>query len=319
MDQKNKCPLMKSFTQFARMKRVEVDEPNECYQCKSNDKTYNIGQSLENAQNAFEQSSDFVFVLLPCDYSKNFNDLLNNVKKVTAQLASNRYYFVQADENGASIYQNEAGQTYNFDIKKALQTISEARTSNRVDKKDLYKALFLAGGLFGNRLAQNRYMVIISCGNCIDYDMMATLRVHKVLSARNIVVSAWGAYDMVDTELSLDNEKAIGYGYDKIFLSKAQSTEVEVDSLEAYRIEHNQDLCNRLAVKTGGAVFNVNQLKNSKIFESAINKLRDLRPAYENKLEKCERISTPFGDMADFAYKRVEKNDENRDNDDDEN
>lgn len=257
-------------------------------------------------------------MLLPCDYKNKFNDLLYNIKKVSSSLGSNRYYFVQADENGASIYQNQNGQNYNFDIKRALETITEARTSNRLDKEDLYKALFLAGTLFSNRLAQNRYMVIISCGNCIDYDMFSTVKLYHMLRARNIVVSAWGAYNMVDTENSLGNENAIGYAHEKIFLNKVSTTEVDVDSLEGYRIEHNQDLCNRLAVRTKGAVFNIEQLKNPKIFEAAISKLREIRPNYENKLEKCERISTPFGDVADFRYKRVKNaNDDNDDDDHD--
>lgn len=54
--------------------------------CKANERSFNVGQTIENAQNAFEQSSDYVFVLLPCDYSKGFNDLLSNIQKITSQL-----------------------------------------------------------------------------------------------------------------------------------------------------------------------------------------------------------------------------------------
>lgn len=57
-------------------------------QCKANDKTYNIGQTIEDTPNAFEKSSDFVFVMLPCDYSRNFLELLNNIQKVNAQIGN---------------------------------------------------------------------------------------------------------------------------------------------------------------------------------------------------------------------------------------
>lgn len=255
---------------------------------------------------------------MPCDYSKNFNDLLNNIKKVKDQLGSNRYYFVQADENGASVYQDETGQTYNFELKKALQTISQSRTSNHLDKKDFHKALFLAGSLFTQRLAQNRLLVIVSCGNCVDYKMLATLKLSRKLKARNIVVSSWGAYNMVDTDNSLDsNERAVGYAYGKIFVRKVDTDEVDTDSLSAYRVEHNQDLCSRLAIRTKGGVFDVNQIKSTKIFASTMAKLRELRPSYENTLQRCDRISTPFGDVTDFKYTKVAKTTTDAEADDD--
>lgn len=220
--------------------------------------------------------------------------------------ASNRYHFVYASHHQTSVYQDETGKSSNFDIKKALQTIAAAQAgSNVIDKKDLYKAFFMAGSLFGNRLAANRFMVIISCGNCIDYDMMATLKLSKVLKARNIVVSSWGDYKMHDLDGSLENEHAVGYGYNKIFLNKDQTSDVDVDSLEGYRVEHNQDLCGRLAAKTKGAVFDINQLKDSKIFQATITKLRQVRPTFDHKIDRCERVSTPMGDMADFNFKRT--------------
>lgn len=205
-----------------------------------------------------------------------------------------------------------------MDAKKAVQTIGQAQTSNRIGKKAFYRALFLAGTIFRNRLAQNRQLVIVSCGNCVDYDMMAALKLNKILKARNVVVSAYGNYEMTDLDESLGDEKAIGYGYQKIFLGK-DSGEVEVDSLEGYKVEHNMDLCSRLAVKTGGAVFDVNQLKNAKVFETTIAQLREVRPKFENKVSKCERISTPFGDMADFSYKRTRVSGDADDDEDDDN
>lgn len=229
---------------------------------------------------------------------------------------SNRYYFVRAHHQGASLYQDEKGKTYNFEIKRALQSLSEARTTNYLAKEDLYRALFLAGGLFSNRLAQNRNMIIISCGNCVDYKMLATLKLHKLLRARNIVVSSWGAYDMRDRDGSLESdETAVGYAHGKIFLKKAG--QVDVDSAAGYRVEHNLDLCSRIAVKTKGAVFNVNELKSASVFEQTIKKLREIRPNYDNQLERCERISTPFGDIADVHYRRVLKPDQEIEDDED--
>lgn len=222
---------------------------------------------------------------------------------------------MHANHKSASIVQDASGNSDNIDIKKALETISKSRISSTIDKKDLYHALFLAGSLFGRRLAANRYMVIISCGNCIDYDMLATVKISKLLKARNIIVSSWGSYTMVDRENSLENENCVGYGYEKVFLNKAKTTDIDVDSLSGYRIEHNQDLCSRLAAKTSGAVFDINQLKSSKIFEATVTKLREVRPSFENKIEKCERISTPYGDVADFKFRRIQSQPDEDDND----
>ena len=214
---------------------------------------------------------------------------------------------VKVDENDASIYQSEASEMSNVDMKKAFQSFGEDKSS-KVSKEGLYKGLYLAGTLFTNRLAENRIIVIVSCGNCLSYSALATLRLEKLLDKRNIIISAWGDYEMSDKSGMLgDEEKAFGYTDDNLFLYKASDKSVDTDSLDAYKVEHKGDLCNRLAVKTEGSVFDIKYMRRADVFEKTLVKLQEKRTKYENKLEKCERVDTPFGDVDDFKYSRTEK------------
>ena len=218
-------------------------------------------------------------------------------------LARNRFYFVKVHENnGASVYQSESGQTFNFDVKKAYQTISEDKTLG-VEKNDLYNALFLSGSLFTDRLASNRHIIIVGCGNCIKYSSRSAIILERLLSKRNIIVSAWDEYNIEEADLV--DETIIGYGQGNVFLTKKGTKNVDTDAEDSYAFEHRLDLCSRLAVKTKGNVFNINYIRQPQIFEKVAESLAQLAPKYQQNLSTCERVETPFGDVDDFSYTRV--------------
>ena len=81
---------------------------------------------------------------------------------------------------------------------------------------------------------------------------------------------------------------------------------VDSDDLDSYKLEHSGNLCHRLALKTEGYIFNVNYLKRPKIFEEVIAQAQKAKRSFENRLQRCERVDTPFGDVDDFSYTRRE-------------
>lgn len=163
--------------------------------------------------------------------------------------------------------------------------------------------MFLAGSLFTNRLAQNRHLIIVGCGNCVQYSSKAAVLLERLLSKRNIVVSSWDDYNIADPDLF--GENIIGYGQNKVFLSQQGSLEVDEDSMESYRFEHRLDLCTRLATKTNGNVFNINFIRKPQVFEQVAEKLAKLESKKTSQLKTCERVETPFGDVDDFSFKKA--------------
>lgn len=166
--------------------------------------------------------------------------------------------------------------------------------------------MFLAGSLFTNRLAQNRHLIIVGCGNCVQYSSKAAVLVERLLSKRNIVVSSWDDYNIVDADLF--DENIIGYGQNKVFLAQQGSSQVEAEPSESYRLEHRLDLCTRLATKTNGNVFNINFIRKPQIFDQVAQLLSESSSEYTSHLKTCERVETPYGDVDDFSFKRVKSN-----------
>lgn len=166
--------------------------------------------------------------------------------------------------------------------------------------------MFLAGSLFTNRLAQNRHLIIVGCGNCVQYSSKAAVLVERLLSKRNIVVSSWDDYNIVDADLF--DENIIGYGQNKVFLTQQGSSQVEAEPSESYRLEHRLDLCTRLATKTNGNVFNINFIRKPQIFDQVAQILSESSSEYTSHLKTCERVETPYGDVDDFSFKRVKSN-----------
>ena len=161
--------------------------------------------------------------------------------------------------------------------------------------------------MFAKRLAQHRFLVIRSCGNCLPYNPVDAIKYSKLINERNVVVHSWGDYKMKNLESSDEEDIPIGYGEEDIYLYKPSGRTVESDSLDSYKVEHTADLCQRLAVKTKGTVIDINQLSKSDVMTSFGTMFQTLTDKYdyEYKLKKCQKLDTPFGDLTDFSYSKV--------------
>lgn len=137
------------------------------------------------------------------------------------------------------------------------------------------------------------------------YSSKAAVLLDRLFTKRNIVVSAWDDYNIVDSDST--DETIIGYGQGKVFLNNKETNQVDTDPIDSFRFEHRADLCSRLAAKTNGNVFNINHVKRPEIFDQVVKHLAEIKSEakYETRLGTCERVDTPFGDVDDFSYRRV--------------
>ena len=198
--------------------------------------------------------------------------------------------------------QSSSSQMANLDYK-----MTSSMKTEMIGNKGLYKALFLAGSIFSNsgRIA-GRFVTIVSCGNCManSFTSLPVLRLEKMLRERNILVSAWGDYQMIDKESDSEDETPFGYSNNNAFLLKKDNS-VVIDDLNAYEIEHKSDLCSRLVDKTKGGIFNINQIRKANVNEKVINGLVEAMKPYEVTEARCERIDTNLGDLTDISFKKV--------------
>ncbi len=142
-------------------------------------------------------------------------------------------FIITVGSKEASIYQPANGGIVNPDISK-LELNDES--SNEVSKHSFMQGLDLAMHLFSERLATQRRLIIVSCGNCLDYSAIQTLKLEKLLRERSVIVSAWGDYSMVDLNRDSEDssETIIGYSPTSVFILK--NDELSTDILESYKV-----------------------------------------------------------------------------------
>ncbi len=173
----------------------------------------------------------------------------------------------------------------------------------QVSKSAFEKALVLAGSIFTQRLAQNRVIVFTSCGNCLPYKLNSFKYV-KHLAKRNVIVHSIGLYNIKnldDDEFS--EEIPFAYNKNKLFLYNKEDNSFDNDYLDSYRINHQMDLCGKLAVKTDGFVVDANKDTLKKSAELVLNnKLNN----FSYKLGKCQKIDSSYGDLTNFSYTRTQ-------------
>lgn len=266
-----------------------------------NDNSYKIGHSViqdeSDASSNFENGSDVVFIVLPCPY------LSVDYSKVTKQFddnTSNRRYTIFVSENDASIAQSSSGRIYNVE-QSEFEYLNKLNVPGRVSKSAFDKALHLAGSLFTQRLAKNRNLVFTSCGNCLPYKLNS-FKYAKALSQRNIVVHSIGIYGIESYD---SDENEIIYSYNKnenkVFLFDREEKSFYDDYLDSYSINHNTDMCAKLATDTSGLVIDVRQ---ETIMKSALMVLNNSPKKFSYQLGRCEKLERKSGDLTDFAYKK---------------
>jgi hypothetical protein len=272
---------------------------------------YTPGEKLKSVTSGadFESGSDYVFVFLPCQskegHSEMFNQLLNAING-----SNNKYYAIKVDDNDASVFQSSEGEISGFTSAEAYSTLTSDKTSHNVDKWTFVKAAVLAKQLFARRSAQNRHLIIKSCGNCLPYSILDTLKAVKILKESNIVMSSFGDYEMkgVGKDL-LDNVFGYNQNLNNVFLHnpKDDFLENDEDNLNAFKFEHKGDLCYRVSMLTKGNVFDANYLADNLIVMDLIpNLINDLNFNKTVQVNECKVYNTPFGiQFTDFTFKQL--------------
>lgn len=247
----------------------------------------------------FEDGSDFVFIVLPCPYAATD---YSQVEKQLDSNINNKRYIILVSENDASIAQSSSGQIHNVKGSE-FEYLTKLSAPGRVSKSAFDKALFLAGSLFTERLAKNRQLIFLSCGNCLPYKFNS-LKYTKILNQRNVVVHSFGTYGIKNYD---SDENEILYAYNKnknkVFLYDNEEDSFYDDYLDSYSINHNMDMCAKLATKTDGLVVDMRIETLIKSTEIALNHSQN---KYSYKLGRCQKLETKYGDLTDFDYKKTE-------------
>jgi len=162
--------------------------------------------------------------------------------------------------------------------------------------------MVLAGSVFSERISKHRHLVFVSCDNCRPYGL-DPLQFSYKLQKQNVVVSSIGDYTLRELETYGRDERPTGNGDNDIFFyvdnSKRNSSE---HYLRSYKLDHDVDLCASLAIKTGGLV----GVKDSESMAEVAG-LVQKQSRTEYKVDKCEKVSTEYGDFTGFSYVRNEK------------
>ena len=247
---------------------------------------------------------------------------------------ADRLFVIKVDSTSPSVFQSDAAKIFNTDIAQAYDAFGTMNSSTEVvSKSKFYKAIHLAVNLFAQRTAVERRIVLVSCGNCLDYSALDTLQLVKLLDERNVIVSSWGSYNLKDKNAgeskdadndeddedddndsdededeeesgSSDADVPIGYSSENVFLLSADKKSVSTDSVDGYTLEHSSDLCHRLAVRTDGEVFNLAYMRQANVFAKVLENLRDTKPNYARSIKRCQRVDTSYGDIDDFLTTR---------------
>jgi hypothetical protein len=177
-------------------------------------------------------------------------------------------------------------------------------------------ALSFAERLFAKRLASSRNLIIASCGNCLEYEPLLECKLSKKLTERNIIVSSWGNYNMNLGSNAHEDETAIGYNQDTVYIqSKNNNNTMFTEPLNQFKVEHEGDICHRLAVKTHGSVFDLNKIRE-KFFSQKTAEI--LNNSAENRVvsvKSCEFVERKYGaSFVDNNFDvKIKKNEEEDD------
>lgn len=300
-----KCTVIRAFVHHVQVENVHVNVPNECMYCKIGENNYAVGQSVPafaaGYESNFASGSDVVLVKLPCKRQAGVD--MEAVKANLEQFLENpenRYYVVVASNKAVSIVQSADGKDYNVDF----SAVKSPEENESVDKDTFIKAMYTAGSLLTQRLAQHRHIVIESCGNSLSYRLNSLFFLRKLIE-RNIVVHSVGDYKIKNLDWADEDVSIHGYGYKHIFNYIKSEDESEKDDLSAYNIDHTLDMPARLAVKTGGLVL----VREGKYAAQNLNLVLNENPkTFTYNVKTCERLDSIYGDLTDYKYTRKEVN-----------
>lgn len=216
----------------------------------------------------------------------------------------NNYYIIKVDKDETSIYQADNGQIVNVDVKAAASVVHDRTPSNTVERDNFLEALHYAQALFARRTAASRNLIIASCGNCLPYKISDVRKLSKELSARNIIVSSWGDYNLNLGSDAADNETPIGYSESQLYIQTGK--EFVNEQLSSYKVEHEGDTCHRLAVRTHGTVFDIKQIRKADVLPKLPEWFQENRDSHTFELKKCEIVNSKLGSFADFKFSKIQ-------------
>lgn len=298
---KYKCTYIRAFVHHVQVEKVNVNIPDDCMYCKINENNYAVGQSVPayaaGYESNFASGSDIVLVKLPCkaQTGMDMKAIMENMAEFYEN-PENRIYVVSASNQAVSIVQDADGKDYNIDFK----AVKYPEENESVNKETFIKALYTAGSLLTQRLANSRHIVIESCGNSMPYRLNSLFFLKK-LSERNVVVHSVGEYDIKNLDFQ-DEDEIIGYGDNKIFQYDKDDKSINMDILSAFNIDHTLDMPARLAMKTGGLVLvRKGEYASNNLFNELV-----LNKTYTSTVGTCERLDSLYGDLTDFKFTRKE-------------
>ena len=172
-------------------------------------------------------------------------------------------------------------------------------------------ALSFAERLFAKRLASSRNLIIASCGNCLEYEPLLEAKLTKKLSERNIVVNAWGDYNIKLGSNAQEDEIAVGYNQDNVFIqsNKLNNTMI-VEPIKQFKVEHEGDICHRLAKKTHGTVFDLKKVRENFFSQKAGPILSKNLINRSVSVNACKVVESRYGaSFADYTFDiKIKKN-----------
>ena len=211
------------------------------------------------------------------------------------------FYGIKIDGDDTSIYQARNGQFVITDG-KVLNSAFKSNSNNKITQLAFYKALFYAQTLFAKRVASARHLIIVSCGNCLPHNSKFITKLSKELEARNVIVSSWGDYN-----IKFDGEKdnVIGYNSKDYFYSTDDKNELNIGRIGASRVEHENDMCHRLALRTHGSVFNLREVRKTSVLDKLPELVQRSSQRFSFSIKSCQLVQNKkFSDFADFKFDR---------------
>jgi hypothetical protein len=127
----------------------------------------------------------------------------------------------------------------------------------------------------------------------------------KELAERNIIVSSWGDYK-INLGEDAASDVAVGYNEEDLFMYAKGSTELITESFGSFKSEHESDLCHRLALRTHGSVFNLNEVRKPFVLQKIPEWFQESREQHSFSIKSCEIVhNNKYADFADFKFSKV--------------
>ena len=104
---------------------------------------------------------------------------------MSTNCAPDRIFYIKVD-NSPSVFQTDASQIVNTDATLAYDAFGQMNSSEVLSKSKFYAAIHMAIDIFTQRNAMERRISFISCGNCLEYSPLETIKVRNKITQKLI-------------------------------------------------------------------------------------------------------------------------------------